>query len=457
MKKQNNKKNTLEKINHNAAGIDIGASEHYVAVPAGRDKHGQDVRSFSTFTTDLYNLAAWLKECRIDTIAMESTGVYWIPVFEILETKGFDVRLVNPRQIKNAPGRKTDVVDSRWIQQLHSYGLLQSAFRPEEQICVLRSYLRQRAMLTKYASQHIQHMQKALEQMNIKLSRVINDITGVTGMRIIQAIVNGENDPVKLARFRSPNCKNGSEVIAESLNGNWRQEHIFALSQALHLYKTYCHQIKSCDEMIHAHISEFDDKDPHNVVPPGKKKNKKNKNAFNFDAHTHLYRITGVDLTGIDGVEANTALQIIGEIGLDMSRWPSEKHFCSWLSLCPGNKISGGKRISTRSKPSANRAAHLFRMCAYSLHNSRSHIGAFLRRKKAQLGSPKAITATAHKIARIFYSMLKHGSEYIDLGKNYYEDRYKKRVINNLKRKAKDLGYTLIETVANETSDICET
>jgi transposase len=440
----------LQQLNINAAGIDIGSESHYVAVPKGRDPEGQDVRSFSTFTADLKKLADWLKRCNIDTVAMESTGVYWIPIFEILDEQEFDVRLVNSRSVKNAPGRKSDVLDCQWIQQLHTYGLLQSAFRPDNQICELRSYLRQRAMLISYASHHIRHMQKALEQMNIKLTRVIDDIKGVTGMKIIRAIISGERSPKKLAKLRVPGCKNDEVTIAKALEGNFRPEHIFALQQAVELYDFYKKQIIECDERIQKQLENFDDHSNGAVLEKPARKSGGSANKFHFDARSYLYKITGVDLTRIEGIDAPSALKIVSETGIDMSPWPTQKHFASWLGLCPGSKISGGKVLSSKTKPSANRAAVAFRLAAYSLQRSASAIGAFFRRKKAQLGAPKAITATAHKIARIFYNMLKYGTEYNDLGHEYYEKRYKERVIANLKRKAKNLGYNLISIKEHE-------
>ena len=440
------KPSEFEQININAAGIDIGARKHFVAVPKGRDPNGQDVRHFETFTTDLYALADWLKRCRIDTVAMESTGVYWIPLFEILEQKGFEVRLVNPRSIKHAPGRKSDVVDCQWIQQLHAFGLLTSAFRPDEQITVLRAYHRQRTMLVGHAATHIQHMQKALEQMNLKLTNVISDITGTTGMKIIRSILDGERDPKKLSKNRDPRCKKTDKEIAKSLHGNWRDEHLFALQQAVALYDFYQTQIEACDQQIKAQLCRFEDRSDDGELPPPSGKPKGFGKKLTFDATSHLYRMTGVDLTQIVGLNAPTVLTILAEVGLDMSRWPTAKHFASWLGLCPGSKISGGKNFSSKSKPSANRAAHAFRMAAYSLHRSRSAIGSFLRRKKAQLGAPKAITATAHKIARIFYEMLKTRTAYKDLGVNYYQNRYKERVLRNLKRKAKAFGMDLVNS-----------
>lgn len=436
----------LQQLNINAAGIDIGSECHYVAVPPGRDPEGQDVRHFSTFTADLHTIADWLHVCGIDTVAMESTGIYWIALFEVLESRGFDVRLVNPRAIKNAPGRKTDVLDCQWIQQLHTYGLLQSAFRPQQQICELRAYMRQRAMLIAYAAQHVQHMQKALEQMNIKLDQVLNDITGLTGMNIIRAIIGGERNPLRLAAMRNARCAHSEADIAKALEGTWRAEHIFALQQAMELYDSYQKHIIECEEHIEGHLESFDDRSTGSFsASDSKRKSLKScATSLHFDAHRSLQRMTGVDLTRIEGIAAPTALTIIGEIGIDMVPWPTVKHFTSWLGLCPGSKISGGKRLSSKTKPSANRAAHAFRLAAYSLQRSNSAIGAFLRRKKSQLGAPKAITATAHKIARIFYTMLKYGTEYVDRGQDYYEQRYQDRVIANLKRKAKQFGFELV-------------
>lgn len=431
-------------INTNAAGIDIGSEVHYVAVPAGRDKNGEDVRHFGAFTSDLHALAKWLEHCKIKTVAMESTGIYWIPLFELLESKGFDVKLANPRTIKNVPGRKTDVIDCQWIQQLHTYGLLAGSFRPDEQVCILRSYLRQRSTLVTDASRCIQHIQKALEQMNIKLHKVLRDITGTTGMSIIQAILEGERDARKLAFMRDPRCKNNVSTIAEALNGNWRQEHLFSLKQSVGLFDFYQKQIMNCDREIEEHLSTFDDKSNGDTLNKVKRQTGRNKLAF--DARSHLHKVTGVDLTQVDGLDTLTALKIISEIGLDMNRWPTEKHFASWLGLSPGSKISGGKVLSSKTKKCSNRAAHYLRLAAYSLNRSNSALGAFFRRKKSQLGPAKAITATAHKIAKIVYNMLKNGTKYKDMGQDYYETRYKQRTIDNLKRRAKQFGYELTLT-----------
>ena len=440
----------LSQLNLNAAGIDVGSTSHYVAVPADRTE--QPVQEFEAFTADLYRLADWLAECGVETVVMESTGVYWIPLFGVLEERGFEVMLVDPRRIKNVPGRKTDVLDCQWQQQLHTYGLLSGAFRPDGDIRRLRSYLRQRAMLVEYASHHIQHMQKAVTQMNVKLQHVIRDITGKTGMDIIEAIVQGERSPRRLARLRDHRIKADEATIAKSLQGHWREEHIFELTQALELYRAYQARIAECDREIEAQLEQFEDRsDGEPPAPNGKKRNQKN--APRFDVQGQLYRMTGVDLTQIDGVDGFTALKVVSEVGTDMTKWESAKHFASWLGLSPNNRITGGKVMSSKTKPSANRAAAALRLAANALHRSNSALGAFLRRKKSHLGAPKAITATAHKLARIIYSILRYGHQYADAGAEYYERQYQQRALRTAKRRAAQLGYQLVPVSDGEHQD----
>jgi transposase len=429
----------LQHINPHGAGIDVGGRSHFVAVPEGSCE--QPVREFTSFTDDLHRMADWLLACGVTTVAMESTGIYWIPVFEILENRGLEVRLVNARHVKNVPGRKSDVLDCQWLQRLHSYGLLEGAFRPAEQVCTLRAYVRQRMNLVRYASAHIQHMQKALSQMNLQLANVVADITGATGMRIIKAILAGERDALVLARLRDPRCKSDESTIARSLQGNFRPEHLFSLKQAVDLYEFYQSQIAECDRQILDQLASFDAVDGSGKAPPE-------------SLEEALVRISGVDLTRIDGIDTNITLKIISEIGVDMSRWKTAKHFASWLGLCPGTKISGGKPLSTKSKRVVNRAATALRLAAQSLLRSKSALGAYLRRQRARLGAPKAITATAHKLARLVYSMLKHGSAYVDVGQKHYEERYRSRVIQNLKRKAQDLGYALVEVSGKQPKSL---
>lgn len=435
----------MEKINLFAAGIDIGSESHFVAVPEELDE--KPVRSFGCFTEDLEAMGDWLVQTGITTVVMESTGIYWIPAFEILESRGLDVKLVNARHVKNVAGRKSDVLDCQWLLQLHTYGLLNGAFRPDEQVCSLRSYRRQRDTLVGYRASHVQHMQKALRQMNLLLDNVVTDITGKTGLTIIRAILSGQRNPVELAKCRDNHCKKSEAEIAKSLKGHYREEHVFALRQAVELYDAYDEKIKACDKALEQKLSTFDSSDDSGSPKPtdsGKPSGKrKSRCAPDFDVRQELNRVTGVDLTDIDGIDENTALKIISEIGMDIGRWPSGKHFASWLGLCPGTKISGGKVLNRKTKRIPSAAANAFRMAAYALANSKSALGAYYRRKRSQLGAPKAITATAHKLARLVYSMLRYGSRYVDEGQEYYELKYRERVLKTLKQKAKDMGFTL--------------
>lgn len=443
----------LEMIQCNAAGIDIGADQHWVCVPAERDS--QSVRRFGPFTSDLYALADWLKQCGVDTIAMESTGVYWIAVFQILEARGFEVKLVNAHHAKSVPGRKTDVLDCQWLQQLHSYGLLAGSFRPEDQVCVLRSYMRHRDSLIKTASTHVLRMQKALTQMNIQLHRVISDITGKTGMAIMRSILAGERNPIQLAALKDPRIRASKETIANALTGDYRPELLFVLAQELDLYATYQQKIAACDVEIEQWLSTFAAEKPpaaahqSSAQPQGKKRVG---NALSFDLHPHLCRISSVDFTQIPGIGELSALTILSEVGLDPSRFPSAKHFCSWLGLAPGNRITGGKVKSSRTRNVVNRAAIAFRMAAQTLRNHQSALGAFYRRMRSRLGGPQAITAVAHKLARLFYTLWARGEPYVDPSLDAYEQQYRERSMNQLKRKAHALGLKLVpipESVAD--------
>jgi len=381
-----------------------------------------------------------------------STGVYWIPVFEVLEARGFEVRLVEPGKLKSVPGRKTDVLDCQWIQKLHTYGLLRGSFVPPEQIGMLRSYMRQRGMLVGYAGQHVLHMQKALMQMNVQLHHVISDITGATGLRIIDAILAGERDPHRLAEHRDPRCKKDEQTIAMALEGHWRDDHLFALKQAVELYRFYHRQLSEVDERVEEYLATFADRSDGKTLRKSPKP-KAGSNAPDFDIRNHLYKMTGVDLTMIDGISGYAGLQLLSEIGMDMSLWPTEKHFASWLCLCPGNKKTGGRLISGKSRASANRAAAVLRLAAQSLARADCALGAFYRRMKARLGAPKAITATAHKLAKIVYNMLRYGKEYVDAGAEYYERQYRRRVLKNLQRRAAQFEFCLIP-IAKLQADI---
>lgn len=433
--------NALEQINLDAAGLDVGDDDIWACVPVGRDE--MSVRSFSTFTADLHQLADWLAACRVNTIAMEATGVYWIALFEVLESRGFQVYVVNPRYLKNVAAQKTDVLDCQWIQQLHTYGLLRPSFQPPEQIAALRSLVRHRDMLVRYRSAHIQHMQKALQLMNIKLTNVLSDITGVTGMTIIRSIVAGERNPQVLAQYRDPGCKKSEEEIAKSLEGSYRREHLFALQQALELYDIYAAQMSACDVELQAMYAEFDPVDS-DIEPPKPANKKRRKNQAHFDVATALYRMSGVDLTQIDGIDALTAQTIISEISWDMNKWPTVKHFTSWLRIAPRNRISGGKLIGRTRNKTRNPATQALRLAAQSLARSNSALGAFYRRIKTRHGAQQAVAATAHKLARIIYFMLKNRTPYLDPGPDYYEQRYRDRTIQNMQRKAAKLGLQLV-------------
>ena len=430
----------LEVVHPNAAGIDIGNESHYVAVAPDRDPN--PVRQFACFTEDLHRLADWLKSCGIVTVAMQSTGVYWLPVYEILTEKGLEVFLVNARHTKNLPGRKTDVQECQWLLQLHTFGLLNNSFRPPEEICVLRAYWRQRGEHVAAAGACIQRMQKVLTEMNVQLANVISDISGLTGMAIIQAILNGERDRYKLADLADPRIHATREEIARSLEGNWRKELLFILQQERNLYQIYQQQITECDTALAAHLQTLNDKVEPGSQPPAAKPNKRaGSNApTSFDVRGELYRISGTDLTQIDSINIMTAQTIIAEVGIDMSRFPSEAHFASFLGLCPDNQITGGKVLRRGTRHVQNRAATALRMAASTLWRSKTYLGAKFRRLRARLGAPKAITAMAHMLARLVYRMLRYGEQYVDKGMNYYEEKYRENEIRSIQKRAKQLG-----------------
>jgi transposase len=433
----------LRTINPNVAGIDIGSEEIYVAIPPDRDS--ESVRVFTTFTSELHELRNWLLKCNITSVAMESTGVYWIPLYDILETAGITVCLVNARHVKNVPGKKTDVLDCQWLQQLHSYGLLTSSFRPAEDIRQLRTIARQRDMLLRYRAAHVQHMQKALHEMNIQIDNVLNDITGATGFAILRAIVAGERDPHTLAQHRDPRCRSSHEVIVKSLEGTYLDEHLFELTQAIELYDFYSVKISECDNRLDALYKDITVSShyPESPTPPAKAK-KYTRGDSTCNLWDSLYRLCGIDLTRIHGFNALTVQTILTETGIDMDQWLTFKHFSSWLGLCPNNKITGGRVLTTTTKKTTNRATTAFRLAARSLHHSKSALGAYYRRVLAHCGPKIAIKATAHKLARIFYTMLKNHLEYQDLGERHYEQQYKDRTLRRLRSKATELGFTLM-------------
>jgi transposase len=372
---------------------------------------------------------------------MESTGVYWIPLYELLESRGFTVLLVNARHVKNVSGRKSDVLDCQWLQQLMSFGLLRGAFRPADQVCVLRSLSRQRTMLLRSQGRFVQHMQKALTQMNIQLANVISDVAGETGQKILRAIVAGERDGLALARLKNSRIRASEDEIAKSLQGSWRAEHLFALKQALDAFDFCGTQLAECDAQIHNQLQVLHVREDE---PAKGKKRGRARNAPKFDLRSQLFQMCGVDLTRIDGIDVTTALVVVSEVGADMGKFPSDKHFASWLGLCPGTKITGGKVMSGKTKRCANRAAQALRLAAAALRSSQSALGAYYRRMCARMDKPKAVTAAAHKLARLIYAMLSHGQEYTDRGQDYFEERYRQRVLHNLAQKARAMGMQLI-------------
>jgi transposase len=434
-------KAVLPVMRPDAAGIDIGATEIFVAVPA--DRAAENVRSFPTFTQDLYAAADWLRQCGVKTVAMESTGVYWIPLFQILEDRDFEVFLVNARHVKNVPGRRTDVSDCQWLQFLHSVGLLRASYRPEQEICAIRSLLRHRESLVQMAATHVNHMQKALDQMNLQLHHVISDIVGQTGLAIVDAILEGERDPYALARLRSQRIKASEEVIAKSLVGDYRAEHLFTLRQSLDAYRSYWKMIDECDREIRRYLEEFrppeppasaaDNFNPSLTHPP-----------VGSVSGTELHRVFGIDLTRIPGIGAGIAQTLFGEIGPDFTKFRSASAFASWMGLCPDNDISGGKVLWVGTRKVKCRAALALRMAAQSLHHSKSALGDFYRRMRAKLGAPKAITAAAHKLARIIFHLVTTRQEFDDSKFAADQLRYQKRREIKLRAQAKSMGFELI-------------
>jgi transposase len=441
--KEKGRQNILERINLHAAGIDIGADFHFVAV--GEDCTEENVRKFGAFTSDLHRLADWLAEHHVETVVMESTGVYWIALFQILEQRGFEVKLVNAAHVKNLPGRKSDVSDCQWLQQLHTFGLLNGSFRPKDEVCVLRTFLRLRDSLVKDCGSHVLRMQKALTEMNVQIHRVLSDITGYTGMAIIRAILTGERDALKLAQMKHPLVKTSAEVIVKALQGDYRVEHLFELQTAVELYDVYQHKIMECEARVEQHLAELEMKADFAQVMAenGALQARSASVRLELRRQARLVSVCGADLTRVPGLSTLAVQTIIAETGLDMNCWKSEKHFCSWLKLCPDNRISGGKVLSSRAGKTKNRATAMFRLAAQSAMRSQTAIGAFIRRIKSRLGAPVAINAGAHKLARLFYRMLKFGAAYVEQGQTYYEEKYKERLLRNLSKRAKEFGLQL--------------
>ena len=448
MRKMQSEDLNLEVVHPRAAGIDIGNESHYVAVPPSLDP--QPVRCFGCTTAELNKMAEWLTQCGIRTVALQSTGVYWIAVYDILEAAGLEVYLVNARETKNLPGRKTDVQESQWLMKLHTYGLLRNSFRPSQDIRTLRTYWRQRHDLVRSIGRHIQRMQKAMTQMNIQLANVISDISGVTGQAILKAILNGERNPRELAAYRDCRIESSEEEIAQALEGNWQEDQLFLLRQEQAGYEFCQKQIAECDQQLAQYLARLEDRTQGATLPEETRKWRRNKKKGNpqFNLRKELFRMTGTDLTQIDGIDVTAAMTVISEVGWDMSKWKTENHFVSWLKLSPDNKISGGKIIGKGRMPTNNRAATVLRMAATTLRESDSYLGAQFRRLRARLGPPVATKAMAAKLARLIYRMLRYGMKYVDQGVTFYEAQHRKQQVIHLKRKAAQLGLQIIEAAA---------
>lgn len=451
MTRRTQKPTGLPIIHECAAGIDIGARFHVAAVAP--ELCGDPVQTFQAFTADIERMADWLVSVGVKTVAMESTGVYWVPVYEVLENRGIEVIVANAREARAVPGRKSDVNDAQWLQRLHACGLLRASFRPGRDIAALRAYLRLRERHLEYGAAHIQHMQKALTFMNLQLHHVVSNVTGVTGLKIIRAIVNGERDPGVVARMRDVRCKASQETVRAALVGNYQPEHVFALRQALALYDFYQARVGECDAEIERVLAVLnaDREAPASPLPEPRHRTKQ-PNEVNFDTRPLLYQLTGVDLTQIHGIGPYLALRLIGECGTDLSRWPTAKHFTSWLTLAPGCKISGGKVLSAHTRKSTNRVSAHLRLAAVSVGRTNTALGAFYRRLAARIGKAKAVTATARKIAVLFYNAMRFGTDYQDPGADHYESRYRERVVRQLHRRAAQFGFTLQEAVPQSVS-----
>lgn len=436
-------KNEFHLVHSNAAGIDIASDVHYVSVPVDRDE--LPVRHFGSFTENLHEIARWLKQCKIDTVAMESTGIYWVQLYLILEDYGFDVFLVNARHIKNVTGRKSDVLDCQWIQQLHSFGLLNKSFQPKNQIRELRTYMRHRKSLTEAYATQIQLMQKAFEQMNIKLHNVLTDISGKSGQLIIRAILSGERNPEVLAELADKKVKASIEEIKKSLTGNWRNEHVFELKQAYETYLFFKEKISECDIQIEKGLTSIESIRPKCDQKVKTSRGVYTKNRFNFNATNYLINILGIDVTKIFGISEVLAMEIISETGIDMSKWPTKKHFTSWLNLAPNNRISSGKLLKSKKIRKKNKAGQAFLMAAYALQRSDHWLGSFLRRIKSKHGPTVAIKATARKLALIFYEMIKLGNEFNPINTEEYERYFTQKRIKYIKEQAIKYGFQLIQ------------
>jgi len=460
----------LPVLNRNAAAIDVGCSEHWVAIPPGRAE--VPVRSFGCCTAELRAMADWLQAHQIDTVVMEATGNYWVALYDLLEERGLRPVVVNPRYAKNMTGKKGDISDCQWMQKLHTYGLFSNSFRPSEPFRVLRTYLRQRENLVAAASQSIQHMQKALTEMNIQLTNVISDISGDTGLRIIDAILEGERDPQELVKLRDARIQATPRELARALEGTWKEEHLFTLEQARLTYLHYQELMAQCQERIQQQMRALDSRPPGpepeapaptpapssgifksetkiypltQPAPQNSNPGDRQKAAGSFHLSDELKRITGVDLLKVPGLGPVTIQVVLSEIGTDLTRWPTEKHFASWLGLCPDHRISGGKILGRSTRPVVSRARNALRLAAHTLQRSQTALGAKYRRLKSRLGAPKAIVAMAHQLARLIWRMMTQGAEYVEAGLEAYEARFRNQRIRWLKNQAKQFNMQLVE------------
>jgi len=440
----------LDILQPDAAGIDVGSRRHYVSVP--EDRAEEPVRNFGCFTPDLEEMAIFLKQCGIRSVVMESTGVYWVPVFRVLEAAGFEVMLVNPRHVKHVPGRKTDVLDCQWLRQLHTFGLLRGAFVPAQDVASMRTYWRQRKTLVADAAREIQHIQKALTNMNLHLHVVLSDISGMSGMKILRAILSGERDPNVLAGLAHVSVKANKKEIAAALTGHYTEEHLFVLRQSLEHYDFLRQRIHDCDTALETYLKKYPDAEQcaEASARPRRSRQKPRKNQPCFDVRSELIRITGVDLTRIDAIDESTAFTIVSEIGFSPDAFPNEDHFASWIGLCPNHIKTGDKIRSSRTRCVANPIAEALRLAAQSLHKSHSYLGAMYRRYRARLGAPKAITAMAHRLAILVYRMLRYGQDYVDKGEKAHEEKHREQTLKSLARRAKELGYELIQVETGE-------
>jgi transposase len=434
----------------NAAGIDVGAYSHHVAVPSDRDEYS--VREFGCYTPDLQELAAWLKQCGITTVAMEATGVYWIGLYQLLLSLGFEVIVVNPHQVKQISGRKTDVSDCQWIQQLHAYGLLKASFLPSRDMHMLQTYWRQRERLIQQAADAIRLMQKALDLMSLHLHKAISDLSGVTGLRIVRAMVGGEQDPRKLATMRDRNIRCDYDELVKALTGDYRQDYLFTLGLALEQYDFFQTQILQCETNLQTFLATLSTPAPPDdatAPPPSSPRRKRQgKNQPSFNLASELDRLSGKALTSITGLGPSQVMTIIAEVGLDLTKFPTEQHFSSWLGLSPNRRITGGKVKSSRTRKVVNRASTALRLAAQAVGKSHTALGAFYRQKRAALGAPKAVTATAHRLAVHFYRLLRYGQAYVEMGERKFEERFQERSLRSLQKRATAMGYQLVSIAA---------